>query len=622
MAIPRNQQPPHLEPTMISLRSKLWAGFGGQLIILLIITAISISVLNRNSEALDRVFKENYGSAVFCDAMKESLDDLNMRALELLWNPGQIQSPPDNELNRFETNLNRQIDNITLPGESELTQHLADLWKTYRLHYSQFNSNPTTQMYRDDLLPRYRDLDHVARQISNMNMSSMLSVDGEVKQMLAKVRKALLLLAASGLVLGAAFVGGTGAAILRSLRALTRSANEIQVGNLDHAVDVRSRDEIGQLGQAFNLMAAKLREYRKIDHERLQRTQKTTQLAIDSLPDAVFIIGPAETIEISNRTALEHFGIAPGATVSSLNLRWLNELYDKIVHRKQAIENDGYKSAIQLFDKGEERFLLPRAVLMAPDDGAILGVTVIMVDVTGLRRTDEIKSGLVSTVSHELRTPLTSMRMGILLLAQEKLGPLTVKQRQSLDVVKEDSDRLYRTIENLLNISRMEAGRAQFQFLPIDPREIVKQAVAGVQAGITEKKLRLQIELPEELPKVKADLASCVSALGNFLSNAIKYTPSGGIITVAARSEEGFVAFTVTDTGPGIPEQFREHLFEKFFRVPSAGGPSGAGLGLSIVKEIVNAHHGRVNFRSQPEGGSRFEFSLPRIPSPGTPGEG
>jgi signal transduction histidine kinase/HAMP domain-containing protein len=427
------------------------------------------------------------------------------------------------------------------------------------------------------------------------------------------VRDALIALSAAGLVLGTLFVAGIGASILNSLDALRRSAGAIQEGNLDHMVDVRSKDEIGQLGQAFNLMAARLREYRLIDTQRLQRTQQTTQLAIDSLPDAVFVIGPSGSIEISNRTALQHFAIAPGSTVSSLNLRWLNQLYDDVVNQKTPPENDGYKSAIQLFDSGQERFLLPRAVRMTSDDGSILGVTVILVDVTALRRADELKSGLVSTVSHELRTPLTSMRMGILLLAQERLGPLNPKQLQSLELVREDSERLYRTIENLLNISRMEAGRAQFQFVPIEPREIVSQAVASIERAAEDKQLNVQVDVAEGLPAVKADLASSVTALANYLANAVKFTPAEGTITVSAQADGESVLFAVTDSGPGIASEYQPRLFEKFYRVPSAAGPSGAGLGLSIVKEIVEAHHGRVGFKSPPESGCSFEFTLPSM---------
>ena len=126
----------------------------------------------------------------------------------------------------------------------------------------------------------------------------------------------LLVLVIAGTVAAAVVVGAAGASILRPLAALTSSAREIESGNLDLILPVRSRDEIGVLSEAFNAMAAQLREFRRIDHDRLVRTQQTTQLAIDSLPDAVFIIGPDAKIEISNRTAREHFGIEPGLTVS------------------------------------------------------------------------------------------------------------------------------------------------------------------------------------------------------------------------------------------------------------------------------------------------------------------
>src|SRR5206468_2919975 len=137
----------------------------------------------------------------------------------------------------------------------------------------------------------------------------------------------------------------------------------------------------------------------------------------------------------------------------------------------------GYRSAIQLFIAGEERFLLPKAMPMRSVDGRQVGVTVILVDVTQLQHVDEAKSSLVSTVSHELRTPLTSQRL-VLGLLLEAAGPnLPANQRRMLEVAKADSDRLYRTIEDLLSISRMESGRFSFHFRPTDPGEVVRATV-------------------------------------------------------------------------------------------------------------------------------------------------
>jgi signal transduction histidine kinase len=252
--------------------------------------------------------------------------------------------------------------------------------------------------------------------------------------------------------------------------------------------------------------------------------------------------------------------------------------------------------------------------MLSPDHRQ-LGVTVILADVTQLRQVDEAKSSLVSTVSHELRTPLTSQQLLLGLLLAGAGPTLSPSHKRMLEVVKGDSDRLYRTIEELLSLSRMESGRAQFQFRDISARETILSAVEPLKQLFVDKNLRLSVTVPDDLPSVKADPMAIHSALTNLLSNALKFTPPGGEVTVAANADDATIAFTVKDTGPGIPSEYRTRIFEKFFRVPTSAGPSGAGLGLSITKSIIEAHHGRIDFTCPSTGGVIFRFHVPISPS-------
>ena len=475
------------------------------------------------------------------------------------------------------------------------------------------------------MLPLFKQIHETAEWISSANISNMVTINSQTKQTLREVRTALLVLTLAGALAAAIVVGAAGTSVLHPLSDLTRSARQIEAGDLDLSVPVRSRDEIGALAEAFNSMATKLREeFRRLDHDRLQRTQQTTQLAIDSLPDAVFVIGPAGVIEISNRTARTHFGIEPGLTISELaeNLKWLLPLYDAALHNQQPPQPPGYRSAIQLFDNNHERFLLPRAVPMFGADEKITGVSVILADVTRLRAADEAKSSLVSTVSHELRTPLTSVRMALNLLSNGKFGPVSPKQIALIEAARQDSDRLYRIIENLLSMSRMESGVAQFQFRSMSPAEIVsKRGRPHARPPSARNKSRLEVKIAPSLPEISADAVAITSAVTNLLSNALKFTPPGGQVTVSATTEQGMVCISVGDTGPGIPEEFASRVFEKFFRVPSKDGPTGAGLGLAIAKEIVEAHQGIVELVRARKIGSEFRIVLPSgaLTSPANP---
>jgi len=600
---------------MKSLRQKLWLGFGGLLMVVVAVSVLSIIVLTHYSHILEQVFHENYNSALYCDNMREALDELNDRAQRMIWQEEAARriDPSPQEI-QFTDNLSLQSNNVTLPGEGELTGRLSDQWRACLVSYHRFDeatASERPELYRDDLLPRYQQIKLTALRISDMNMSNMVSVDGRAKQTLVGVRNALLILVMGGTLLAFIVVSAVAATILQPLRGLIDSARQVEKGNLDLQVDVNSRDEIGQLGDAFNAMSGKLREFRRLDHEKLLRTQQTTQLAIDSLPDAVFVIGPDGKIEISNRSAQSHFGIQPGLTVAELALKWLTPLHEEVCRTGKSVEPQRYESAIQLFEAGQELLLLPRAVPMIGETGRILGVTVILVDVTRLHSADEAKSGLVSTVSHELRTPLTGIRMSLGLLSGDKFGPVTVKQTALLKAAREESDRLYRIVENLLSISRMESGRAQFQLRPMAPGELISQAVDPLRGSFAEKQIRLEVETDADLPNVMVDPHAIGSALTNLLSNALKFTPPSGVVEVSACSEGGWVWFTVSDNGPGIPEQYSARVFDKFFRVPRTDGPSGAGLGLAIAREVVIAHGGKIELCRNGHPGSTFRFSLP-----------
>ena len=603
--------------SFMSLRHKLMIGFGGLLLILLLVSALSIGVLSYYSLALDRVFHENYDSVVYCNRMKQSIDALDARAQRIVWNGGSaLAVSPSPMLKQFDDNLQRQVQNITLRRERELTEQIQESWRKYREAYDRFEAAADARsrqaIFRDELLAEYEQVKQSAQAVADLNISNVVSVDGRVTLMLGSVRDTLVLFAAVGTLLAVVLVTAVGTTILPPLQTLTRSARQIGEGDLDLQVHVKGRDEIAQLTEAFNAMAGRLREFRRIDHERLQRTQETTQLAIDSLPDAVFVIRPGGIIEISNRTARSHFSVSPGVTLPSLGLRWLDRIYAEVCATRKPCDPQGYESAIQLFENGQERFLLPRAVPMFNAAEQLMGVTVILVDVTRLRHADELKSGLVSTVSHELRTPLTSIRMAVLMLADGKLGPLGPSQKKVLEAARDDSDRLYRTIDNLLSISRIESGGQHFHFAPMEAPEIVRQSTEPLREQLEVRSLTLSLEVAPDLPSVMAD-ASCVGyALSNLLLNAMKFTPAGGSITVFARHAHGDVLFGVCDTGPGIAPEFQGHLFERFFRVPRKGGPTGAGLGLSIAREIVDAHGGRIAYVDRPGGGSIFQFTLPR----------
>ncbi|HSI34821.1 MAG TPA: histidine kinase dimerization/phospho-acceptor domain-containing protein, partial [Tepidisphaeraceae bacterium] len=500
---------------MFGLRQKLLFGFGGLLAILLAVGALSLVVLQRYSTTLQTFLHENYRSVEYGQAMKDALERLDEAAGKWAEPSAELAAVRDaagRARAEFDHNLQLERKNITLhPQESEAVARLDAAWDKYATAHADALDEYKPLAERRAALavvagqsPRLRE---AARDVISLNLRNMVEQDGQVRRSARAAERALYVLVAAGVGLAVAFVVVLGGRILKPLRSLTESAREIERGNLDLIVPVRSRDEVGQLAEAFNSMAAKLREFRRSDRAKLVRTQRTTQLAVNSLPDAVAVVSPDGVVELANDAARRLFGLRPEAPLSAGKVGGLADIYRAALAEARPTQAKGYESAVQVFDESGERFFLPTAVPITEGAGAdrqILGVTLVLADVTNLRRLDEMKSGMLSVVSHELKTPLTSIRMAVHLLLEERVGSLSTKQQELLIAARDDSDRLNQIIENLLDMGRMESGRARMDLRPMPAERLVRNAVEPVETAYQDKGVELVIEVPAETPDVLA----------------------------------------------------------------------------------------------------------------------
>ncbi len=316
-----------------------------------------------------------------------------------------------------------------------------------------------------------------------------------------------------------------------------------------------------------------------------------------------------------NRAAEALLRVAPGVAPSLAALEpALREVVDRVrahvVGGKGAYVPRGYEEAVNLEGGDGVRNLLPRATPLYSEEGGISGATLVLQDVSRLMRFDELKNDLVATVAHEFRTPLTSLRMAIHLCAEEVVGPLTPKQADLLLAARQDCERLQGIVDDLLDLSRIQAGRMALAPEPIPPRALLEE-VAGQQGGQAESAgVALTVTAADDLPAVAADRERAQLVLSNLLANALRHTPRGGRVELLALPQDDSVRFEVADTGPGVPREYQERIFDKFFRVPGAPA-GGVGLGLYVAREIVQAHGGEIGVLSDGPG-SRFWFTLPQ----------
>ena len=271
---------------------------------------------------------------------------------------------------------------------------------------------------------------------------------------------------------------------------------------------------------------------------------------------------------------------------------------------------ESLEKAIVVRVDDQERFLLPRVIGMRDEADRLFGGAVVLQDVTRFRLLDDVKSNLVSTVSHELKTPLTAVRMGLHLLLEERIGALNSKQTELLLAAREESERLLKMINDLLDIATLESGRAGLRRENVEPALLVKSAEDDMRAMVEDRGLQLVVQIVLGLPSVFVDSRQLGHVFSNLIANAVTHSKPGDEIVLAADKQDGKVRFSVTDHGPGIPAEFQARIFERFFRVPGSD-PRGAGLGLAIAREIVNAHGGEIGLVSAPGQGSQFYFVLP-----------
>jgi NtrC-family two-component system sensor histidine kinase KinB len=418
--------------------------------------------------------------------------------------------------------------------------------------------------------------------------------------------------------------------ILVPVRELTASVESLRQGDFDRRVEIASVDELGQLGAGFNRMAESLAEYRRSSLGELLAAKTTLEATLNALPDAVFVIAPDRRIVAANppgKAVLEARQAAHATCVEELPL--LPEHRESVDGALAGSRGNGsrtdFSRTLPVTLAGETHRLLVKAVPIPEFFPKRTGAVLVLDDVTEFARLDELRSELIGVASHELKTPLTTLRMNLLLLG-EKDDNLTPQQREILAAAVTGCEELGGTIDELLDVTRIEAGQLRLNFAPVDVYGLLERVLAPLRLRFEDARVQVQIERACVPAVVRADAQRLGLVFANLLTNALKYAPAGSMVAVDVASRQNALArggtvlqIAVTDAGPGIPAEFRERVFEKFFRVEHHLGHDrtavrGTGIGLYLCREIVKAHGGSIHCEARDQGtGTRFVMSLPAV---------
>jgi len=591
------------------------------LVVVLGITIVFGSVVTRAlGRGSEDILKDNYRSVLAAQRMKEAAERIDSGVMfTVIGQAARGLAQIDANLQKFEDEFRAQDSNITEAGEREATSKLRAAWTDYHTAIDEVRkaaeASGREDRYFATLLPAFVTVKDAADAILALNQDAMIRKSDRAQRLAGQWNTLLMIIPIAGLVLGLIASSIMTSRVLRPLGVLGQTARRLGEGDVAVRARIDTGDEIGALARELNTMAERIQKYRQSSLGELLEAQLAAQATIDSLPDPVLVVALDGELRHANQAAEAILRARAEAGASAIAK--LDPAIRSIVERMRQHVAAGHGTyipkgldeAVKVATGDGERLLLPRAAPLYAEEGDVVGATIVFQDVTRLHRFEELRNDVVATVAHELRTPLTSLRMAVHLLAEQAVGPLTAKQGDLVFAAREDCDRLQSIVDELLDLSRIQADRIELRRARHDPEDLVREAVEAQRSAAAARNVVLRSELLPDTPAVMVDRERLLLVLANLIGNAIRYGPAGGTVTIRAAPRDGALRLEVGDDGPGVSPEDQQAIFDKYVRAPGAS-PGGAGLGLFIASEIVHAHGGEIGVDSPPGQGATFWFTV------------
>ncbi len=435
-----------------------------------------------------------------------------------------------------------------------------------------------------------------------------------VNQTVNTTRLTAILAALTAILLGLIVA----ASISRRVKKLGQAAQAIANGDFSETITIGTTDEIGDLARAFNQMSARLRE----SYRRLAVEAQRDSAMMQNMGEGLIAIDDQGNIVLLNHVAATLLEIDSNDDVGGASIYNTFRILD---HDNNVMppEQTPMYAALAHAAKVSDVFSLPRKdgrkilanVNASPIilDQKVVGAVLVLRDVTKEREVDRMKTEFISLASHQLRTPLSAIKWFSEMLASGDAGKLGDEQADFVKNISDSTERMIQLVNALLNISRIESGRIMVTPQPTDLKDLVSGIVNDLKGKTAEKQQSLVISVHQDLPKISLDPRLIGQVYLNLLTNAIKYTPKGGEISVFISKKDDMAISQVSDNGYGIPKEQQGRVFQKFFRASNAVQveTDGTGLGLYLIKSIIESSGGQIWFESAEGKGTTFWFSIP-----------
>ena len=581
----------------MNIRTKITLGFLALLGLLIVLGGYAhytVQQLDRNARS---VLEDNFYSVQLGEGMLRALD-----AAE-----AQFTAPAG--LPRFRESLTREAGNITEPGERVLVDSLSH-------SLAQFQ-----QLGSAGALATLRQQTH---RMVQLNLQAVTRKNEQANRAAERASRTLLLLSVFSVLLGLGFVLSVPEAAVNGLRKLSAAIAHATEGDFKTTIPVESRDEFGQVATSFNQLLVHVNDVRTDSLADLVTERNRAASIVQTLDEALLLLDENRRVLMVNPPACALLELTEREVVgaSADELAATSPLMQQLLPFLLApAPRRGADPVPFSYARQDEelhyRLMVHPAVSFnaARDQMEFVGTIVALHNISDFKRLDQAKSNFLATVSHELKTPLSTINFHLKLLQDQRVGPLTTEQRDIVVSLKQENQRLLKLTGDLLDVSRLESGAIPLNLRTTEVADLVAYATAPLQLQLAPKRLTLDLDLPADVPPVRADLEKTTWVLANLLANAVRYSPEGGHIVLSAKVLEGqeAVQLGVQDHGHGIEPEFQEHIFQRFAQGPAAEGSErgGSGLGLSIVREFITTQGGKVGVHSTPGAGSTFFFTLP-----------
>ncbi len=609
---------------MKTIKSKI--SLGGMLLFafLLLVSVLGIIFINQLAQQSKGTIVENYSSVEYSMNMLKSLENLNAYFL------GEINNnfPEENTLrnnyitskNVFESNLSLESNIITEKGEGKLVSKLRTGYEKYLNNFEELKKKGKPA--KEDIVKfneEYFSLRNTIFGIYKLNMNAINYKSAKLQSTADEVIMYMLIVTLLSIIITLLFIFTFPSKIIKPIKELTEKIKSISERDYEQKLELTTKDELGELAKAFNVMAARLKLYEAKQIDKLLFEQKRLEAVVQNFEDGILFIDESRKIVLINDTVINITGLKEKDLLQKYitEVAGYNDLIRTIYQTLQVKFTNGESEPkpIRIAIGGKETFynVTSEEIITyseAEKKETFIGNLILLKNITKFQERDKAKTNLLATVSHELKTPLSSINLSLKLLADKRLGELNTEQRDVINSLKQQSSRLSGVIKELLEYSQIETGNIKLKFSSIKPDVIPDIGITALAMQLSEKNINLITNIEEGLPEISADVEKLVFVFINILNNAIRYSKKGDEININVGKDDDFIEFSIKDNGPGISKEDCEKLFQRFTQVGNKT-TQGWGLGLAISKEFMQAQNGRIWVESEPGKGSMFVFTVP-----------